>query len=233
MTTTKKCIPVVYYHHVHPLLDCYTSITPSILDQHLGWLSECFYISSVTEALTSTLADAGRPALALCFDDAYEDCFIHARPVLDRHGAHATFVAISSFVGRENVWNRDAGYVARHMGWRQLAVLQSEGHEVGSHGASHTSLEGEGWSAEEEIVGSKRMIEDALGVSVNAFAFPYGRFSAAALACVERTYALSFATGRVDRRPWFPNPHALRRVFLPAAAERELALRIVFQELET
>lgn len=82
-----------------------------------------------------------------------------------------------------------------YLTWEELHSLASQGIEIGAHTCSHP------WLAafppeqqEREIVGSKRVLEDKLGLSVRSFAYPYGygtSFDAACAKLVAATYDLA------------------------------------------
>src|SRR5262249_17767764 len=76
---------------------------------------------------------------------------------------------------------------------------------------------------EAEVVGSKARIEQELGHEIGLFAYPYGRYDAAARALVGRTYA-----GACGTRPGLVNagsdPFILDRIEARYLAQR-LALR--------
>jgi peptidoglycan/xylan/chitin deacetylase (PgdA/CDA1 family) len=114
----------------------------------------------------------------LTFDDAYQDLYRCAWPVLKEHGFTATVFALSDYVGRENDWDINwGGRRFRHLGLEEMREMQASGIEIGSHGASHRDLrhlkDGE---LQQELSGSKRSLEDSLGREVTAFCYPFGRY---------------------------------------------------------
>jgi peptidoglycan/xylan/chitin deacetylase (PgdA/CDA1 family) len=84
------------------------------------------------------------------------------------------------------------------MTWDQLAEMRDAGVDIESHTYSHSSLKApgalvdkhtadlvrkdvaalgeEGW-LRKEIIGSKNVLEKQLAIKVNAFAYPFGKFS--------------------------------------------------------
>jgi peptidoglycan/xylan/chitin deacetylase (PgdA/CDA1 family) len=62
------------------------------------------------------------------------------------------------------------------MTWRQVADLHRAGFEIGAHTRTHVDLgQITGEHALEEIVGSRRDLENKLAVKATSFAYPYGR----------------------------------------------------------
>lgn len=66
-----------------------------------------------------------------------------------------------------------------HMNWQQIIELSNEGLEIGGHTITHDSLPTIGDEAllEQEIAGSKKIIEEKIGRKINVFAFPNGCYN--------------------------------------------------------
>lgn len=75
-------------------------------DALLGWLGDWFKVMPLPEAVTA-LAAGSLPAraLAITFDDGYEDNHSVAMPILQRHGLSATFFVSTSFLNGGCMWN--------------------------------------------------------------------------------------------------------------------------------
>jgi peptidoglycan/xylan/chitin deacetylase (PgdA/CDA1 family) len=125
----------------------------------------------------------------ITFDDGHISQYDHAFSVLQELSMKATFFVTAGWTGKR------PGY----MTWEQLAEVVRCGHEVQSHGWSHTLLTQ--CSAKElqiELLGSKRDLEDHLGVKVNAISLPGGRWNTRVLeACREAGYEQVFTSD-----PW-------------------------------
>jgi peptidoglycan/xylan/chitin deacetylase (PgdA/CDA1 family) len=115
---------------------------------------------------------------AITFDDGFEDTVEHACPILQEFQYPATFFIVSSLMGLSNRWMQGAGYpIMRLIGWEQARQMHAKGFTIGSHTVTHPILPEIGETAAAcEIRDSKRSIEDRLGISVEYFAYPYGRF---------------------------------------------------------
>lgn len=73
----------------------------------------------------------------------------------------------------------DAPPWARLMDWQEVAKLARAGHEIGSHSQSHALLpQLEPQQQLEELVGSKRHIETAIGAAIHSLCYPNGSFDA-------------------------------------------------------
>lgn len=136
----------------------------------------------------SSLARAGIPvvplkdirnhkgAVALTFDDAYQNFHTEALPVLRRFTYSATVFAISG-EGRAQL---GPGSSLPLMTWDELGEASRCNIEIGAHTVGHprlTSLPFE--QACEEIAESQQEIRRRLGVPADSFAYPYGESSPA------------------------------------------------------
>jgi peptidoglycan/xylan/chitin deacetylase (PgdA/CDA1 family) len=105
----------------------------------------------------------GAPVL-VTFDDGFADYADVALPLLAERGLPATVFVTTGWLGRPGMLSA-AG----------AADLLGTGTELGGHSVTHPHLDtlGEG-RARAEILGSRRALEDVLGVAVTSFAYPHG-----------------------------------------------------------
>ena len=85
------------------------------------------------------------------------------------------------------------------MSWNDARDLVNRGHVIGCHGFSHKALSPELGEGEmfHEIVESKRIMENRLGVPVSAFCWPLGTpssYSKAAYNMIRQHYDFAFTT---------------------------------------
>jgi len=109
------------------------------------------------------------------FDDGYRSTLTEALPVLNAFGFPAVVFVPTDYVGGRNTFDRGIEPEEPMCTWDELRNLHASGVSVQAHGVSHTSLS----SLEEpamvhELVESKSRLQSELGVSVEAFAYPYG-----------------------------------------------------------
>ena len=176
----REPIQILFYHRVadeHP--NGWTLSTQSFARQ-IRWLRSRFEVVSLSDA--QARIDSGRnqrPTACITFDDGYADNRRFAIPLLlSQRIPFAYFVSTDHVLGRQTFPHDIAA--ARPLGINTLAHLRemaAAGVEVGAHTRSHANLGGNLSRDEltDEIVGSKRELETAIGCRVRYFAFPYGK----------------------------------------------------------
>jgi peptidoglycan/xylan/chitin deacetylase (PgdA/CDA1 family) len=169
-------VPIFMYHYVRTVdpaedeLGYNLSVTPERFAEHLEWL----HTNGYTPIRMDHLADClrGRDicpdnAVALTFDDGYEDAATAALPLLEQYGYPATFYIVTEFVGRP-------GY----MSWDQIRLLHESGMEIGSHTLTHPDLTArDAEVAYNEIAESRAIIEEQIGAPVRSFSYPIGSYN--------------------------------------------------------
>lgn len=156
--------------------------TPDDFASQLEWLSASGYAPiSIAQLCAGVKGEIPIPdkAVHITFDDGFACVLEHAAPVLERHKFHATMFALSDKLGETNDWMSRRGFPERAiLPASGLHALEQAGFTIGSHTRSHASLpDVPPEVAREEIHGSKRRLEDALGKAVEHFAYPFGRFT--------------------------------------------------------
>ncbi len=169
-------VPVLMYHYVREVdeeedpLGYRLSIPPALFAEQMAWLTENDYtpltMSELAACLSSQQDCPSRP-VAITFDDGYTDQLENAVPILRRYGFPATFYIVPGLVGRP-------GY----LDWDGVQALVDNGMEVGAHTVSHVELTSlKPREARFEIVESRRILEEELGIEVHSFSYPAGDYS--------------------------------------------------------
>ncbi|NEX19390.1 polysaccharide deacetylase family protein [Thiorhodococcus mannitoliphagus] len=148
----------------------------------MGLLARLGYsVLTLDEVLACLRGEPVMPprAVALTFDDAYENFADYALPVLEKHGFPATVYAISGWLGRRAEWfSKDPGRpIPNLMSGARLREMRAAGITVGSHTANHVKLgEVDLATKRREIRDSKAALEDVLGEAVDHLCYPFGSF---------------------------------------------------------
>ena len=160
----------------HVVVLCYHAIrSRERFASQMAVLSERGYsvltLPQFTEWLNGSARLAHRASL-LTFDHCYAEQLEHAVPVLDALRLPGTFFPVS---GGLSSARPTAAAQWRHT----LLELTKAGHTIGCHTHRHAVLTSLSTSdIRQEVLASKRALEDALGQRVSAFCYPYGAHDA-------------------------------------------------------
>ena len=179
-------VVVLCYHRVEGTAGGTLSISPELFEQHMQRLKDHgIAVISMQDFLAWRRNEKTIPpkCALITIDDGYVSSFEVARPILKKFGYPWTCFIYTKFIGTGG----------KSLTWEQLATLRDEGVEVGAHTASHQNLRDthgktpeafDSW-LNEEIIGSKQLIEKKLGVRCAVFAYPEGRYNAKVLDVVK------------------------------------------------
>ena len=164
-------------------------------------------------------------AVVVTFDDAYENFYTHAYPVLEAFGIPATLYVPTHFVEGATPAPIRGAETLPPCSWSQLCEMQAGGLvSIGSHTCTHPSLTAVSpLRAAWEIRTSREVLEDRLGTAVTSFCYPRALWTPRLEADVRRTYRTSVVGGGVKARPANYDPYRIRRISLRKDTPRELA----------
>jgi peptidoglycan/xylan/chitin deacetylase (PgdA/CDA1 family) len=135
-------------------------------------------------------------AVAITFDDGFENLATCAVPVLERLSLPATVFVVSGYCGKRNDWPTQRAGIPRMplLSWAALRNLPP-GISLGAHTVTHPDLAA---LAEpemcREVRDSRVEIEQRTGRAVNTFAYPYGAVNAPSAEAVRRDFAIGCGT---------------------------------------
>ncbi len=120
----------------------------------------------------------------ITIDDGWVSGYTNAWPILKKYGYPFTLFIYINYVGTGG----------KSLSWDQLEELRDAGVDIQCHTYSHSNLHGkgvnlakgvpqeiatmgyEGW-LKKEIIDSRHVLEEHLGIKVNALAYPYGIYN--------------------------------------------------------
>lgn len=152
--------------------------------------------------------------VALTFDDGFRNVFENALEPMARHGLRAMQFLVVDAIGKLNEWDlRDGETPEPLMDAGHVRAWLGAGHFIGSHSLTHARLTRLSVrDAREEISASKKKLEDAFGVEVDHFCYPYGDLNPAVRDLVmEAGYRAACTTQYGLNTPGTP-PLELRRI---------------------
>jgi peptidoglycan/xylan/chitin deacetylase (PgdA/CDA1 family) len=119
--------------------------------------------------------------VVLTFDDGFRNVFQNALEPLAQKQFRAIQFLVFNCIGKLNQWDlRDGEAPEPLMDIAQVREWLRAGHRIGSHSLTHPRLTRLSLrDAQEEILGSKKKLEDTFGVAVEDFCYPYGDWNQA------------------------------------------------------
>ena len=189
-------VVALMYHRIEPATNTTgaLNIPPEQFEQQMQTLKDRgLSVISMQDFLAWRRGEKNIPprSVLITIDDGYVSAFDIARPILKKFGYPWTCFVYTKFIGTGG----------KSISWEQLGQLRDEGVEIGCHTISHINLRDqrsktaeayEQW-LREEVLGSKQIIEQHLGIKCTTFAYPEGRYNSHVLDLVkEAGYAVAF-----------------------------------------
>src|SRR5256886_9473229 len=193
---TAQTIIFCYHRLVDKIRYPGTEITPAALEAQMKELKDRgITVISMQDLLAWKRGEKNIPprCAVITFDDGYKSQYEVAWPVMKKYGYPFTM-----FIYTEGVRGGSLGGGGA-ITWEQLADMRDNGVDIEAHSATHqdlreghtitlaspggkktrTKLTGpqyEQW-VRNEVVGSKELLEQRLGIKVNCFAVPFGNYN--------------------------------------------------------
>jgi peptidoglycan/xylan/chitin deacetylase (PgdA/CDA1 family) len=202
--------PFLLYHKIdHPTPDvkvrgAFTS--PRRFEKQLAYLKRRgarFYTASELVEHYLQLGHFPERGVALTFDDGWKDNYRYAFPLLRRFGVPATIFLVPSCLGATTDRVTAEGEAPReHLSRENAIEMARAGIEMGSHSFSHPLLDQLRPDAiEDEMVRSKKYVEELTDRECKVFAYPAGFFNDSCRDIARRAgYIAAFSTcyGQAD-----------------------------------
>lgn len=185
-----RSLPILTFHAVDDAGDV-GAFPPGVFRRAIARLhSDGFRTVDLADAVAGLRRGDPLPdrAVVLTFDDGYRSAYTDAFPVLQEHGMTATvFLAVGA---RDGAGDGLPSLTGREMlAWNEIREMAGAGIAFGAHTLSHADLTAlDPDRIEAEVLGSRTVIEQRLGVPVPGFAYPFGRFDTRSRAVVRRCF---------------------------------------------
>lgn len=214
-------VPVLNYHMTGDLNQA-LCITAESFEQQIKYLYDNGYNTITPDQLMAHLK-YGNPLpekpVMITFDDGYLDNYTVAYPILKKYGQRAVFFLIAGYIGTDS----------RFMNWQQAREMSENGMVIQSHTVNHVNLTKlPPDEAYQELVESKRVIEEEVGVPVRYLAYPTGAVDKATAQLVKKSgYRAAFSV-RFGEAGADSNMYAIERIpiFNSSRSFRSFYLRL-------
>ena len=161
-------VPIILYHRIDVSpINSQFYVPPEKFEAEMKLLHDWGYTTITTEMLAKAItegADLPPRPIIITFDDGHLNNYTSAFPIMRKYHFTGSLYVVGNYVGAQNYLNVE-----------QIKKMAAEGWEIGSHSMNHrdlTTLDPE--HQRFEIVESRKKLEDALGVRVTTFAYPFG-----------------------------------------------------------
>lgn len=203
---------VLCYHRVEESgINSPMIMKPSDFEQEMQEIKDSgFTVISMQDFLAWRRDEKEIPAKSalITIDDGYVSAYDNALPILKKFGYPFTMFVYIQYIGSGG----------KSVTWDQLAEMRDAGVEIGCHSYTHQNLKGknpksaaeikrlgyDGW-LRKEMIDSKKVLENRLGIKVSTFAYPEGSYNEKAREVLkEGGYEAAFVT--YGQRNGFSSP---------------------------
>ena len=187
----KNCIYVVNYHSTYPKYENNFKRQLSFYKNYFDIVDESILINEYK------IFKGSKPKIVLTFDDGHITNYNSAAKILDDFNIKASFFIPVNVINRrteENISTENQVLLKNHnilsnlkediincyprltMTWQNIIDLDKRGHFIGSHGCNHIRLSEElnNNQLNNEILESKKIIEEKLNKEINSFCWIIG-----------------------------------------------------------
>lgn len=186
-------VPILTYHYISTaapddLTRQSLAVPAEVFDGQMQYLSQNGFTTITLDDLYNyfyrEVPLPPKPVI-ITLDDGYYDAYVNAFPIFKKYNFKATIFLPT-----------DLMETSIYLHWSQIQEMASSGNIVfGSHTRQHKWLPGQNMETlSNEIVESKRILEEKLGTKVNWFSYPYGASDGQVRSIVQKANYLGAVT---------------------------------------
>lgn len=140
-------LSVLYYHRVSDICRDGMTISVGDFEKQIRYLKKHYAIWTALD-LKRCMQNSGQihgsHNVLITFDDGYEDNYINALPILQKHGCSAIFFVSTGLIDTDLAFGHDKDLLPRlrfqNMTWDQLEKIAAAGITIGVHSHTHADL---------------------------------------------------------------------------------------------
>ena len=216
-----RVVPVLMYHSFRVEDDkLIPYVSPDIFEHQMKFLADNHYnVVGADKVIAYMTGRESMPAktVAITADDGYYNFYANAYPVLKKYKLPATFFIVTDKIGAD-------GY----LGWKELREMSDSGLiTIGSHTKSHPWIPSASVDEEnlwDELAGSKKILENGLGRSVDFLCYPNGGFNDLAKDMAKRAGYKGAFTTNPAKKSGINDIYAIRRVKMSSTSVNPVIL---------
>ena len=169
---------ILLYHHVAEDTPRSTSVTPEEFAQHLDYIAENYTVVPLKQLVEAAKGKGSVPdnALAITFDDGYENILTNGHPLLRKHDFPYTIFINPEVIGKQG----------NQLSWEQVKQMQKQGVTFANHTLDHLHLlekqageNEQAWLKRvwQNITSAEKIIQQQTGESLKYLAYPFGEYN--------------------------------------------------------
>lgn len=169
---------ILLYHHVSTETPASTSIAPEQFAQHLAYLDKHHTVLPLTEVISALQNDRALPdnAVAITFDDGFENILTNAHPLLKQYGfPYTIFINPDTIGARQDQLSWDQ---VRHMAKQNVTFANhtlDHLHMLAQHdGESQSTWLARVWG---NVQQAQQKLEKELDAPLKMLAYPFGEYN--------------------------------------------------------
>jgi peptidoglycan/xylan/chitin deacetylase (PgdA/CDA1 family) len=174
-------IPIILYHNFNPTVPGSMTIAPKKFEAHLKLLKDNGFtfipLKEAVEFLQGKRAALPPKPIVLTADDGWESQYTYMYPIIKKLN-----IPVTLFIYPESI-SSEKNYLT----WKQLAELKNSGLvDIQGHTYSHPNFKiakrrmspaAYQQFVQKELVTSKKILEDKMGIKVTLLAWPFGIYN--------------------------------------------------------
>ena len=196
-------ISVMYHHIGHGRF----SNDPELFERHLKYVIDQFNIVVPGDTLSKNQKN-----ICLTFDDAYYDFYYYVFPLLKKYNVKAVLAVPTALIPEktdaspgkrmslehEEIYkNKNYHKFGSFCTWDELREMNDSGFvTMASHSHNHKDLARNDVNLKEEIIKSKKILEEKLNAKVDSFILPFGRYNRKSFDLLQKNYKYIFKVGQ-------------------------------------
>jgi len=187
-------VPVLLYHSINENMDN-NEIDILEFEKQILYLKNNNYDS----ISISQIEPNNKNQIILTFDDGYKDIISLVLPILKKYNFKAICFIVSNHIGKYNLWDANKNNFKKKelLNKSDLVEWLNNGMMIGSHSHNHLDLTKlDNQALEEEILTSKKILEDTFSTSITDFCYPFGKTNFNSYNVVKKNYNNAFTTNR-------------------------------------
>ena len=184
-------VPILMYHSIRDNDD--QSVSTQSFKKQMNLMKTMGYQTIKFNELKGN----NKKKFIITFDDAYENVFVNAFPILRKLGFNAVCFIVANKIGAYNDWDKNEFKKKKLMNFEQISEWLINGFNIGSHTLDHVDLTKLNKNDKiNQIINSKKYLNSMFNTKINTFAFPFGSYDDEAQSIINKYYDYAVTTKR-------------------------------------